>query len=227
MVYRTIFLLLLCLTNFPFCLSGIRILLNNNPHGDNLQDAEMIPRAELLITIFYGFEVTINIPLLINNVVPRDNNVDEVNENNENAEDDAPSPETNPSATVSSASNTDSNDTVTSDNDSENSPDQHSNATFEDSELEAPQRTRIMVGKRKHSRAAAQDSDSTSEDEDHPVSFRTRSRCINKKPRTSRTQETSEKETFSAPSRETERLQNRKKQVTLQDKNPVDSESSD
>lgn len=188
----------------------------------------MIPRAELLITIFYGFEVTINIPLIINNAVPRDTNLDEVNENNENAEDDDPSPETNPSAIVSSASNTDSNDTVTSDNDSENSPDRHFNATFEDSESEVPQRARRMMGKRKRSRAAVQHSDSSSEDEDHPVSFRTRSRCKNKKPRTSRTQETPEKETFSAPSRETERHQNEKrKHVTFKDKTPVDSESSD
>lgn len=188
----------------------------------------MIPRAELLITIFYGFEVRINIPLLINNVVPRDTNLVEDNENNENAEDDVPSPETNPSAIVSSASSTDSNDTITSDNDSENSPDRHLNATFEDSELELPQRARRMMRKTKHSTVAVQDSDSTSDDEDHPVSFRTRSRCINKKPTTSRTQETPEKETFSAPSREPERHQNRKrKQVTLQDKDPVDSESSD
>lgn len=35
----------------------------------------------------------------------------------------------------------------------------------------------------KHSRTAVQHSGSVSEDEDHAVSFRTRSRCIKKKPK--------------------------------------------
>lgn len=177
---------------------------------------------------FEDFGVPNHNPLIINNVVPINNNLAEVSENNENAEDDLPSLETSPSATVSSASSTDSNGTMTSDNDSKNSADPHSDATFEDSELEVSQRARRMKRKRKHSWAAVQHSDSTSEDEHHPVFFRTKRRCINKRPRTSETQETPETETFSGPSRETERHQKRKrKYVTLQDKNPVDSESSD
>lgn len=197
-------------------------MLNNNPHGENAQDAEMIPRAELLITMFYGFEVTLNIPLIINNVVPRDSNMDDDNEENE---DDDGSPETNPSARVSSAFSTDSNEATILNSDSEKSPDQHFNATFEDSEVEVPRTARRMMGKRKCTKGAVQHSDSTSEDEQYPAPLRTRSRGMQNQPGPSWTEAPPAKGTSS---RKKERQQGKKrKRVAFQDKNLLDSESSD
>lgn len=195
-------------------------MLNNNSHGENAQDAEMIPRAELLITMFYGFEVTLNIPLIINNAVPRDSNMDDDNEENE---DDDGSPETNPSARVSSTFSTDSNEATTINSDKEKSPDRHFNATFEDSEVEVSRTARRMMGKRKRSKGAVQHSRSTSEDEQHPAPLRTRSRGVHNQPSQSWTAAPATKGTSS---RKMERQQSKKrKRVAFQDKNPVDSES--
>lgn len=195
-------------------------MLNNNPHGENAQDAEMIPRAELLITMFYGSEVTLNIPLIINNVVPRDSNMDD---NDEDNEDDDDSPEH--SARVSSAFSTDSNEATAINSDSEKSPDRHFNATFEDSEVEVPRRARRMMGKRKSSKGAFRCSDSTSEDEQHPAPLRTRSRGSHSQPTPSRTEAPPAKGTSL---RKMERQQGKKrKRVAFQDKKVVDSRSSD
>ena len=195
-------------------------MLNNNPHGENAQDAEMIPRAELLITMFYDVEVTLNVPLIINNAVPRDSNIDD---NEENEEDDG-SLETNPSARVSSTFRTDSDEATTKNSESEKSADRHLNTTFEDSELEVPRRARRKMGKRKRSKGAVQHSDSTSED-GHPAPLRTRSRGRHKQPSPTWTDARPAKGTSS---RKMQRQQGTKrKRVAFQNKDLADSESSD
>lgn len=210
-------------SNRIFCLSGLQILLNNHPHGENAQDAEMIPRAELLITMFYGFEVMLNIPLVINHVVPRDANRDDDNEENE---DEDGSRETNPSARTSSTFSTDSSEATTLNCDSGKSPNWHFNATFEDSEVDVPRTARRMMGKRKRSKVAVQHSDSTSDStSQHPAPLRTRSRGRHNQPSPSWTEAPPAQGT---PSRKMARRQGKKrKRVAFQDKNLVDSESSD
>lgn len=171
--------------------------------------------------MFYGFELTLNIPLIINNAVPRDSNMDDDIEGNEVEG----SPETNPSATISSTFSTDSNEATVLNSDSEKSPDRHFNATFEDSEVEVPRTAKRMMGKRKRSKGALQRSDSTSEDKQHPAPLKTRSRAMHNQPRPSRTEAAPAK---GRSSRKVERQQGKKrKQVGFQDKNLVDSESSD
>lgn len=167
-------------------------------HGENTQDAEMIPRVELLVTLSHGLEVTLSIPLISRNVVSRDNNTHEVNANNGNTEEDT-IPETTPSAGIVS----DSSDTITSESNSQNN-------TSEDPELQVHQRARRMMRKRKHSNTAVQHSDSTSEDEQHRVSLRATRRRIHRQPRPSCTQEPLEKVGFSALSRDMEKQQDRK-----------------
>lgn len=198
-------------------------MLNNHPHGENVHDAEMIPRAELLITMFYGFEVMLNFPIIINNVVPRDSNMDDDNEENE---DEDGSPETNASARASSTFSTDTNEAATLNRDSEKSPNRHFNATFEDSEVEVPRRARRMLGKRKRSKEAVQHSDSTSDSTcQHPGPLRTRSRGRPSQPRPSWTEAAPAK---GASARKTPRQQGKKrKRDAFQDRNLVDSESSD
>lgn len=181
----------------------------------------MIPRAELLITLFYGFEVTLNIPLISNTV--RDSNMD--NDNEENQDDDDGSPEKNPSTRVSSTFSTDSSEAAMLSSDHEKSPERHFNATFEDSEVEVPRIAKRMMGKRKCSHGAVQHSDSTSEDDQHPARLRTRSKVMHNQP--------SPAWTGAAPAKGTtpkkmERQQGKKqKSVGFQNKNPADSESSD
>lgn len=196
-------------------------MLNNHPRGENAQDAEIIPRAELLITMFYGFEVTLNFPLIINNAVPRDSNMDDDIEGNEVEG----SPETNPSHRISSTFSTDNNEATMLNSDSEKSPDRRFNATFEDSEVEVPRTAKRMMGKRKRSMGALQRSDSTSEDKQHPAPLSTRSRGMHNQPRPARTEAAPAKGTSS---RKMEKRQGKKrKQVVFQNKNLVDSESSD
>lgn len=136
------------------CLSVIVIRLRNCPRGESRRDVRVLNMLRLVLHTEFS-NARLESPLVYNNLIVPDISVTVFN-----------TPEARARYSTDHG-NEDESSTETASDDQGNDPARHTSATVEDSE-EQPPAPRRERRKRKHSKAAGQRSESTSDNEQHP-----------------------------------------------------------